>query len=138
MLGRLAGVTIGCSAIGLAAFPASKLAVGRRRTVQCEYLSEEAKQQRLQAEGAKQCAFCTAMVSSPCGVEFLAWEQCLDQNQEDFINKCGQVTKALSECMSANPEYFEKQRAAEERQIKAREQQLAEEEQPKEQSEQNS
>src|SRR5690606_6663112 len=119
MLARLVRLTAGCSVVAAGAFCGLKTAPGSGKVGLWEDLSEAAQEARLKAEGAKQCAFCKAMVSSPCGVEFVAWEKCIEQNPDAFVMACASATKALSECMNANPEYFEKQRAEEERQIKA-------------------
>lgn len=76
----------------------------------------EAKESQGQAQAAEQddaeeetCGFCKFMKGGPCGDVFVAWESCVDSERKagnDFVESCLVPTKALKECMEANPEYY--------------------------------
>jgi hypothetical protein len=56
-----------------------------------------------------ECGFCKFMKAGPCGVQFTAWEACLDRCKKsglDFIDHCGVETLALRDCVDANPDYY--------------------------------
>lgn len=48
-------------------------------------------------------------VFRPCGDVFEKWEACVDGERKagnDFVESCLNPTRALKECMEANPEYY--------------------------------
>ncbi|OQR91540.1 hypothetical protein THRCLA_08955 [Thraustotheca clavata] len=56
-----------------------------------------------------ECGFCKFMKAGPCGAQFTAWEACLDESKakgEDFLEKCGEPTLLLRDCVDANPDYY--------------------------------
>ena len=60
-------------------------------------------------EDADDCPFCAFMKAGPCGQAFRDWEKCVDtanKDEEDIVTKCTGPTRALKECMEANPEYY--------------------------------
>lgn len=60
--------------------------------------------------GEPQCGFCRFMKLGPCGSEFEVWEACVAQHRDgddgDFVEKCGQQTWAMKECVDKFPDYY--------------------------------
>lgn len=49
------------------------------------------------------------MKAGPCGQAFRDWEKCVDdahKDEADIVEKCTGPTRALKECMEANPAYY--------------------------------
>ncbi|KAL6317687.1 hypothetical protein AAG906_030441 [Vitis piasezkii] len=47
---------------------------------------------------------------SGCKESFIAWEKCIEEgenNKEDIVEKCFEVTAALKKCMEAHSDYYE-------------------------------
>jgi len=58
---------------------------------------------------APECGFCRFMKMGPCGVEFVAWEKCIEKardTKEDFVDLCGKQTMDLKLCTDRHPEYY--------------------------------
>lgn len=60
--------------------------------------------------GEPQCGFCRFMKLGPCGKEFEVWEACVAEHRDgdkgDFVEKCGEQTWAMKECVDKFPEYY--------------------------------
>ncbi|KAL2946718.1 hypothetical protein AAZX31_20G029900 [Glycine max] len=57
-----------------------------------------------------ECGFCLFMKGGGCRDEFIGWENCVQEaenNNEDLLEKCAQVTAALKRCMDAHSDYYE-------------------------------
>ena len=49
------------------------------------------------------------MKGGECREAFINWEKCVEEgedNGEDIVEKCVQVTSALTKCMEANQDYY--------------------------------
>ena len=60
-------------------------------------------------EEVHECGFCKFMKAGPCGEAFVAWEACVEKCKDtdmDFIEKCGNQTLALKDCVDLNPDYY--------------------------------
>lgn len=56
-----------------------------------------------------ECGFCLFMKGGGCRDSFVAWENCVaeaENNEEDIVEKCFEVTGALKKCMEAHAEYY--------------------------------
>ncbi|KAJ7943428.1 GCK domain-containing protein [Quillaja saponaria] len=63
-----------------------------------------------EGEGVGECGFCLFMKAGGCQDSFIAWEQCVEaaeKNEEDIVEKCGEVTGALKKCMEAHADFYE-------------------------------
>ncbi|XP_002525694.2 uncharacterized protein LOC8286502 [Ricinus communis] len=61
-------------------------------------------------EEVGECGFCLFMKGGGCKDAFVAWENCIqdaENNNEDIVEKCFEVTAALKKCMEAHPDYYE-------------------------------
>ncbi|MCL7030079.1 hypothetical protein MKW94_015983 [Papaver nudicaule] len=61
-------------------------------------------------EEEAECGFCLYMKAGGCKDSFVAWEECMEEaeeNKEDVVEKCFQVTMSLKNCMEAHPDYYE-------------------------------
>lgn len=57
-----------------------------------------------------ECGFCLFMKGGGCKDEFIAWEKCVEEsenNKEDIVEKCFEVTGNLKKCMEAHSDYYE-------------------------------
>lgn len=82
-----------------------------------------------------ECGFCLFMKGGGCRDEFVAWEVCVqdaEEEEEDVVDKCFDATVALRKCMEAHSDYYEPllraERAAEEELAKELEEQEKEKE----------
>ena len=60
-------------------------------------------------EEEETCGFCAYMKGGSCKKEFVSWEKCVDAakaSEEDFVEKCFEVTGMLRECMLKDKEYY--------------------------------
>ncbi|GAA0168729.1 hypothetical protein LIER_23381 [Lithospermum erythrorhizon] len=67
----------------------------------------EVKEEEDEEEG--ECGFCLFMKAGGCRDTFIEWEKCVEEsekNQEDIVDKCHSITKALKECMEANVDHY--------------------------------
>ncbi|GKA14223.1 GCK-like protein [Tanacetum coccineum] len=65
--------------------------------------------QELEEEEEGECPFCAYMKGGECRETFINWEKCIEEaenNGEDIVNKCVEVTTALKKCMEANQDYY--------------------------------
>ncbi|GJY07723.1 GCK-like protein [Tanacetum coccineum] len=63
--------------------------------------------QELEKEEEGECPFCAYMKGGECRETFINWEKCIENNgDEDIVEKCFEVTSALSKCMEANQDYY--------------------------------
>ncbi|PWA69200.1 GCK-like protein [Artemisia annua] len=65
--------------------------------------------QDLEEEEEGECPFCAYMKGGECREAFINWEKCVEEgedNGEDIVEKCVQVTMALTKCMEANQDYY--------------------------------
>ncbi|KAG9152854.1 hypothetical protein Leryth_012475 [Lithospermum erythrorhizon] len=63
----------------------------------------------VEEEEESECGFCLFMKAGGCRDQFIEWEKCVEEgekNQEDIVDKCHSVTKALKDCMEANPDHY--------------------------------
>ncbi|KDP39655.1 hypothetical protein JCGZ_02675 [Jatropha curcas] len=61
-------------------------------------------------EEVGECGFCLFMKGGGCKDAFIAWENCIEEaenNNEDIVEKCFEVTGALKKCMEAHANYYE-------------------------------
>ncbi|KAJ8760872.1 hypothetical protein K2173_021910 [Erythroxylum novogranatense] len=79
-----------------------------------------------------ECGFCLFMKGGGCKEAFIAWENCVQEgenNKEDIVEKCFEVTSALKKCMDAHSDYYEPilraEKAAEEEAVKELEKEIA-------------
>lgn len=71
--------------------------------------SPEAKKEEEEEEEGE-CGFCLFMKGGGCKESFVDWENCVKEAEdkgEDLVEKCGQVTARLKQCMDAHSEYYE-------------------------------
>lgn len=57
-----------------------------------------------------ECGFCLFMKGGGCKDSFIDWENCVQEaenNNEDLVEKCAQVTARLKQCMDAHADYYE-------------------------------
>ncbi|KAL3501450.1 hypothetical protein ACH5RR_035899 [Cinchona calisaya] len=60
-------------------------------------------------EEVGECGFCLFMKAGGCKEEFMEWEKCVqegDENQEDIVEKCFEVTGKLRKCMEVHADYY--------------------------------
>ncbi|PWA94996.1 isopentenyltransferase 9 [Artemisia annua] len=65
--------------------------------------------QELEKEEEGECPFCAYMKGGECREQFINWEKCIEEgenNGEDIVEKCVEVTTALKKCMEANQDYY--------------------------------
>jgi hypothetical protein len=81
-----------------------------------------------------ECGFCLFMKGGGCKDAFVAWEDCIKQveeNNEDIVEKCFEITSALKLCMEAHADYYEPilraEKAAEQEAVKQLEKEKEEE-----------
>ncbi|KAK7362382.1 hypothetical protein VNO77_04493 [Canavalia gladiata] len=70
--------------------------------------SPEAEGEEEEEQG--ECGFCLFMKGGGCKDAFINWENCIQEaenNNEDLVEKCAQVTAALKQCMDAHSDYYE-------------------------------
>ncbi|PWA55179.1 GCK-like protein [Artemisia annua] len=61
----------------------------------------------LEEEEEGECPFCAYMKGGECRETFINWEKCVEEaGDEDIVEKCTQVTMALTKCMEANQDYY--------------------------------
>ncbi|KAI4328481.1 hypothetical protein L6164_020833 [Bauhinia variegata] len=56
-----------------------------------------------------ECGFCLFMKAGGCRDSFTDWEKCIEEgqkNKEDIVDKCGEKTKALMDCMLVHSDYY--------------------------------
>ncbi|OMO92406.1 hypothetical protein COLO4_17583 [Corchorus olitorius] len=86
------------------------------------------------------CGFCLFMRGGGCKENFVNWENCIkdaEENNEDIVEKCFQATSALKICMEAHADYYDPILRAEKRAEEAVAKELEEEKQ-KEKEKENS
>lgn len=69
---------------------------------------EEIEAEEEEEEG--ECGFCLFMKGGGCKDSFVNWEKCVEeaeQNKEDVVEKCFEVTSTLRKCMEAHADYYE-------------------------------
>ena len=57
-----------------------------------------------------ECGFCVFMKGGGCKDSFVAWEKCIEEaekSKEDIVDKCAEITTALTRCMEAHADYYE-------------------------------
>ncbi|CAK8577261.1 unnamed protein product [Lathyrus sativus] len=67
----------------------------------------EDKEEEEEEEG--ECGFCVFMKGGGCRDTFVNWENCVteaEENKEDIVEKCSQVTFLLKECMDSHSDYY--------------------------------
>jgi len=97
-------------------------------------MSENQKEEDEDEEEEGECGFCLFMKGGGCKDAFIAWEDCIKQaeeNNEDIVEKCFEVTSALKLCMEAHADYYEPilkaEKAAEQEAVKQLEKEKEEE-----------
>ncbi|WKA09730.1 hypothetical protein VitviT2T_027350 [Vitis vinifera] len=76
-------------------------------SIEEENLGEQTQEEE-EEEG--ECGFCLFMKGGGCKESFIAWEKCIEEgenNKEDIVEKCFEVTAALKKCMEAHSDYYE-------------------------------
>ncbi|XP_075657065.1 uncharacterized protein LOC142627150 [Castanea sativa] len=61
-------------------------------------------------EEEEECGFCVFMKGGGCKDSFVAWEKCIEEaekSKEDIVDKCAEITTALTRCMEAHADYYE-------------------------------
>ncbi|CAN0896524.1 hypothetical protein LINGRAHAP2_LOCUS18550 [Linum grandiflorum] len=56
-----------------------------------------------------ECGFCVFMKGGPCKGPFTAWQECVEKEERedsDVVAKCSEITRAMKECVEANPAYY--------------------------------
>ncbi|KAL3511098.1 hypothetical protein ACH5RR_030499 [Cinchona calisaya] len=56
-----------------------------------------------------ECGFCLYMKGGDCRDAFIEWENCVlegEQNKEDVVEKCFEISSNLIKCMKAHPDYY--------------------------------
>ncbi|KAL5990191.1 hypothetical protein ACLOJK_011088 [Asimina triloba] len=56
-----------------------------------------------------ECGFCLFMKGGGCRESFIAWEKCVEEaenNKEDIVDKCFEITGMLKKCMEAHSDYY--------------------------------
>ncbi|KAI3729215.1 hypothetical protein L6452_17868 [Arctium lappa] len=62
-----------------------------------------------ETEDQGECGFCLFMKGGECRENFIDWEKCIEEgenNNEDVVEKCFEVTSSLKKCMEAHPDYY--------------------------------
>nr|XP_027187209.1 uncharacterized protein LOC101492759 isoform X2 [Cicer arietinum] len=65
---------------------------------------------REEEEEEGECGFCVFMKGGGCRDTFIDWENCVkeaEENKEDLVEKCSQVTDLLKQCMDSHSDYYE-------------------------------
>ncbi|XP_034677473.1 uncharacterized protein LOC117907900 [Vitis riparia] len=76
-------------------------------SIEEENLGEQTQEEE---EGEGECGFCLFMKGGGCKESFIDWEKCIEEgenNKEDIVEKCFEVTAALKKCMEAHSDYYE-------------------------------
>ncbi|GAA0149278.1 hypothetical protein LIER_36897 [Lithospermum erythrorhizon] len=74
-----------------------------------KFLKNQESNEFVEEEEEGECGFCLFMKAGGCRETFIDWEKCVDEgekNKEDIVEKCHNVTKALKQCMEANPQHY--------------------------------
>jgi hypothetical protein len=61
-------------------------------------------------EEVGECPFCLYMKGGGCKDEFVVWEKCIEEAEQeggDVVERCAQATTALRSCMDKFPDYYE-------------------------------
>ncbi|CAJ2650425.1 uncharacterized protein LOC123911232 [Trifolium pratense] len=64
---------------------------------------------REEEEEEGECGFCVFMKGGGCRDTFVDWENCVkeaEENKEDLVEKCSQVTDLLKQCMDSHSDYY--------------------------------
>ncbi|KAF9670528.1 hypothetical protein SADUNF_Sadunf13G0078400 [Salix dunnii] len=71
---------------------------------------DEGQEVEEEEEEEGECGFCVYMKGGGCKDAFIAWEDCVkeaEDNNEDIVEKCREVTRSLTKCMEAHTDYYE-------------------------------
>ncbi|CAL1395011.1 unnamed protein product [Linum trigynum] len=95
--------------------PADMSSSDRNPTEEQQTTAEESDQskpaiEKKEEEEEGECGFCLFMKGGECKDAFIAWEDCVkeaENEKEDIVEKCSEVTRLLKVCLDANPDYYE-------------------------------